>query len=75
MIARSSVVLSGGNAQFDALELPDPYFNRIDELRDLVELYDREIVFLDRDIHRILCDDAGYNAVRAFWSPSGNMVS
>ena len=28
---------------------------------------DREIVFLDRDIHRILSDDAGYNAVQAIY--------
>jgi hypothetical protein len=58
----------GGAAQFDSLELPDAYFNRIAALRDIVELY-------DRDIHRMLCDDVGYNAVRAFWSPSGNIVS
>ncbi len=57
----------GGSAQLDSLELPDAYFNRIAVLRDLVELYDREIVFLDRDIHRILSDDAGYNAVQAIY--------
>ena len=57
----------GGSAQLDSLELPDAYFNRIAVLRDLVELYEREIGFLDRDIHRILCDDAGYNAVQAIY--------
>jgi transposase len=57
----------GGNAQLDSLELPDAYFNRIAVLRDLVDALDREIVFLDRDIHRILCDDAGYNAVQAIY--------
>ena len=57
----------GGNAQLDSLELPDAYFNRIAVLRDLVDTFDREIVFLDRDIHRILCDDAGYNAVQAIY--------
>jgi transposase len=56
-----------GSAQFDSLELPDAYFNRIAVLGDLVELYDREIGFSDRDIHRILCDDAGYNAVQAIY--------
>ena len=55
----------GGKAQLDSLELPDAYFNRIAVLRDLVDTFDREIVFLDRDIHLILCDDAGYNAVQA----------
>ena len=44
-----------GNAQLDSLELPDAYFNRIAVLRDLVDTFDREIGFLDRDIHRILC--------------------
>lgn len=57
----------GGNAQLDSLELPDAYFNRIAVLRDLVDAIDREIVFLDRDIHFILCDDAGYNAVQAIY--------
>ena len=57
----------GGSAQLDSLELPDAYFNRIAVLRDLVEAYDREIVFSDRDIHRILDDDAGYNAVQAIY--------
>jgi len=57
----------GGAAQFDSLELPDAYVNRIAVLRELVEIYDREIGFLDRDIHRILCDDAGYHAVQAIY--------
>ena len=55
----------GGNVQLDSLELPDAYFNRITVLRDLLDAFGREIVSLDRDIHRILCDDAGYNAVQA----------
>jgi transposase len=57
----------GGNAQLDSLELPDAYFNRIAVLRDLVDAFDREIVFIDRDIHLILDDDAGYNAVQAIY--------
>ncbi len=56
-----------GIAQLDSLELPAAYFNRIAVLRDLVETYDREIGFLDRDIHRILCDDAGYDAIQAIY--------
>ncbi len=65
--ARGDMWGPGGNAQLDALELPDAYFNRIAVLRDLVDAIDREIVFLDRDIHLILCDDAGYNAVQAIY--------
>jgi transposase len=36
-------------------------------LRDLVDLYEREISFLDRDIHRTLYDEAGYHAVQAIY--------
>jgi transposase len=50
-----------------SLELPDASFNPIAVLRDLVELYDREIGLLDRDIHRILSNDAGDNAVQAIY--------
>ncbi len=65
--ARGDMWGPGGNAQLDALELPDAYFNRIAVLRDLVDAIDREIGFLDRDVHRILSDDAGYNAVQAIY--------
>ncbi len=33
----------GGAAQLDALELPDAYTNRLEVLRDLISVYDREI--------------------------------
>jgi transposase len=36
-------------------------------LRDLVDHYEREITFLDLDIHLALRDDAGYNAVQAIY--------
>jgi transposase len=57
----------GGAAQFESLELPDAYTNRIGVLRDLIDLYEREITFLDRDIHLALHDDAGYHAVQAIY--------
>ena len=57
----------GGAAQLDALELPAAYTNRIEILRDLVTTYDREITFLDRDIHLQLRGDAGYEAVQAIY--------
>src|SRR5437763_11329748 len=37
----------GGNAQLDALEFPDGYMARLDSLRDLIDVYDREINDLD----------------------------
>jgi transposase len=57
----------GGAAQFDSLELPDAYTNRLGVLRDLVEVYSREITFLDRDTHLALRDHPGYNAVQAIY--------
>ena len=40
-----------GNAQFDALELPDAFDHRLAVLRSLVQTYDEEIERLDRTIH------------------------
>jgi transposase len=56
-----------GSAQLDSLELPAAYYDRIAVLRDLIERYEREIGFLDRDIHRMLCDDAGYDAIQSIY--------
>jgi transposase len=55
----------GGAAQFDALQLPDAYENRLGGLRDLIAVYDREIDTLDRDIHVALRADRGYQVVQA----------
>jgi transposase len=52
-----------GTAQLDSLELPFAYSLRIESLRDLLELYDREITMLDRHIHRLLKDDPSYRAI------------
>jgi hypothetical protein len=56
-----------GTAQFDALELPDAFDHRLAVLRSLVHTYDEEIARLDRTIHSICKDDAGYNAVQAIY--------
>jgi transposase len=48
----------------DDLELAGAYTNRIESLRDLIKLYDREIDQADDRIHRRLCDDPGYRAIR-----------
>ena len=52
-----------GSAQLDSLELPFAYSLRIESLRDLLELYEREIDMLDRHIHRQLKGDPGYRAI------------
>jgi transposase len=37
----------------------------MESIRDLVEVYDREIDMLEREIHRELKDDPGYRAIQA----------
>jgi transposase len=54
----------GGRAQLDALELPVSFMARIDSLRDLIDLYDREVTTFEREIHHQLKDDAGYRAIQ-----------
>jgi transposase len=55
---------SGGQRWLDELQLTDVYTNRIESLRDLIELYDREIVQSDTRIHRRLKGDPGYEAIQ-----------
>jgi transposase len=56
-----------GSAQLDALELPEAYAHRMAVLRDFVFTLGVEIDQLDRTIHAILKDDAGYHAVQAIY--------
>ena len=41
-----------GPVWLDQLDLPRAYTTRIESIRDLVEVYDREISMLEREIHR-----------------------
>ncbi len=54
-----------GTAYLNELELADGYHIKVESLRDLVELYDREVAMLERDIHRRLADHPGYQAIQA----------
>jgi transposase len=54
-----------GPVWLDQLDLPRAYTTRLDSIRDLVEVYDREIDMLEREIHRVLKDHAGYQAIQA----------
>ena len=54
-----------GHALLDACPLGDAYATRVESLRDLIEVYDREIAMLSRRISAELADDAGYQAVQA----------
>jgi transposase len=54
-----------GPAWLDGLDLPHGYTVRIESIRDLVEIYDREVGMLEREIHTWLRDHAGYQAIQA----------
>jgi transposase len=55
---------SGGQRWLDGLQLTDVYTNRVESLRELIELYDREIVQSDTRIHARLKGDPGYQAIQ-----------
>ena len=54
-----------GNAQLDAMPLSDSYAVRLESLRDLIGIYDREVAMLERRIHRRLKGHPGYEAIQA----------
>ena len=55
----------GGQRLLDEMPLDRVYAVRVESLRDLIEIYDREVAMLEREIHRWLRDDAGYEAIQA----------
>jgi transposase len=55
----------GGTAQLDSLEFPEAYMARLDSLRDLIDVYNREINDLDRRIPKMLGNHQGYRAIQA----------
>ncbi len=54
----------GGRRQLDELVLADSYLVRLESLRDLIEIYDREITMLDRTIQGRLRHDPGYQLIQ-----------
>ncbi len=55
---------SGGQRWLDELDLAAAYTNRIESLRDLIAVHDREIDQVDARIHRRLRDDPGYRVLQ-----------
>jgi hypothetical protein len=53
-----------GQRLLDAMELADAYLVRVESLRDLIEVYDRDVTMLERRIHELLRDDRGYLAIQ-----------
>ena len=54
-----------GQRLLDQLDFPGPYGLRVESLRDLLEIYDREIALVEREIAAWLKDDVGYRAIQA----------
>jgi transposase len=54
-----------GQVLLDQMDFPGPYGLRVESLRDLLEIYDREIALVEREIAHWLKDDPGYQAIQA----------
>ena len=55
----------GGQRLLDEIELGKAYRIRVESLRDLIELYDREIAMLEKETAPVFAGDLGYHAVQA----------
>jgi transposase len=55
----------GGQVLLDEMDFPGPYGLRVESLRDLLELYERELVMVERNLHRHLKGHVGYKAIQA----------
>jgi transposase len=55
----------GGQKLLDEMDFPGVYGLRVESLRDLLEVYERELTMVEREIHRWLNDDVGYRAIQA----------
>jgi transposase len=53
-----------GQGELDRMELGDVYVVRVESLRDLIEVYDREVAMLERKIHQLVRHDRGYRAIQ-----------
>jgi transposase len=54
-----------GQVLLDAMPFEGAYAIRVDSLRDLLELYERELTMVTRALHRRLADHQGYRAIQA----------
>jgi transposase len=53
-----------GQVLLDEMDFPGPYGLRVESLRDLLELFERELAVVERAIHRELKDHGGYRAIQ-----------
>jgi hypothetical protein len=54
-----------GYAQLDGMAIAHSYTTRVASLRDLIQLYDREVGMLEDEIHTQLRHHCGYHAIQA----------
>jgi len=54
-----------GTALLDTCELGDAYATRVESLRDVMEVVEREIAMTQRRVEVAVADDAGYAAIQA----------
>jgi transposase len=55
---------ASGQVLLDDMDFPGPYGLRVESLRDLLVIYDRELALVERWLHRELKDHAGYRAIQ-----------
>src|SRR5262249_15816912 len=56
---------AAGNVQLNEMQLGEAYTIRVESLRDLMEIYDREVVMLETNIRERLRDHRRYRAIQA----------
>ena len=54
-----------GKALLDNVTLGPAYRARVESLRDLIEVFDRQVAIFERDAHRELAEHPGYHAIQA----------
>jgi len=55
----------GGQVLLDKMPFEGVYGLRVESLRDLLEIYDRELAMVEREMRRMFKNHAGYHAIQA----------
>jgi len=63
--AATDMFCAAGNVQLNEMQLGEAYTIRVESLRDLIEIYDREVAMLETNIRDRLRGDRGYRAIQA----------
>jgi transposase len=53
-----------GQELLDEMDFAGPYGLRVESLRDLLEIYDRDLALVERHLHRELKDHTAYRAIQ-----------